>query len=82
MTPRTLKQVRSFMSILIHIQNFLPHLQAYTEQLRPSLNMSDKQTLVWAQISQTDLRTQATSFLTSQICSIVTKRVNVSLAKF
>ena len=34
-TPKSLKQLRSFMGILSHLQRFLPNLQVYSDQLRP-----------------------------------------------
>ena len=35
--PRTLKQLRSFMGFLNHLQRLLPHLQVLSDHLRPSL---------------------------------------------
>ena len=45
--PRTLKQLRSFMGILNHLQRFLPNLQVHSDQLRPSLKASNKSKFVW-----------------------------------
>ena len=43
---RTLKQLRSFMGILNHLQRFLPNLQVHSDQLRPSLKASNKSKFV------------------------------------
>ena len=51
--PRTLKQLRSFMGILNHLQRFLPNLQVYSDQLRPSLKASNKSKFVWGECQQT-----------------------------
>ena len=45
--PKTLKQLRSFMGILNHLQQLLPNLQVHSEQLRPSLKASNKNKFVW-----------------------------------
>ena len=45
--PKSLKQLRSFMGILNHLQRFLPKLQVFSEQLRPSLKASNKSNFVW-----------------------------------
>ena len=46
--PRTLKQLRSFMGILNHLQRFL-----HSDQLRPSLKASNKSKFVWGDCQQT-----------------------------
>ena len=51
--PRTLKQLRSFMGILNHLQRFLPNLQVHSDQLRPSLKASNKSKFVWGECQQT-----------------------------
>ena len=45
-TPKSLKQLRSFMGILNHLQRFLPNLQVHSDQLRPSLKASNKSKFV------------------------------------
>ena len=45
--PKSLKQLRSFMGILNHLQRFLPNLQVHSDQLRPSLKASNKSKFVW-----------------------------------
>ena len=51
--PRTLKQLRSFMGILNHLQRFLPNIQVHSDQLRPSLKASNKSKFVWGDCQQT-----------------------------
>ena len=51
--PRTLKQLRSFMGILNHLQRLLPNLQVHSDQLRPSLKASNKSKFVWGECQQT-----------------------------
>ena len=51
--PRKLKQLRSFMGILNHLQRFLPNLQVHSDQLRPSLKASNKSKFVWGDCQQT-----------------------------
>ena len=51
--PRTLKQLRSFMGILNHLQRFLPNLQVHSDQLRPSLKACNKSKFVWGECQQT-----------------------------
>ena len=50
--PRTLKQLRSFMGILNHLQRFLPNLQNHSDQLRPSLMAGNKSKFVWGECQQ------------------------------
>ena len=50
--PRTLKQLRSFMGILNHLQQFLPNLQVHSDQLRPSLTAGNKSKFVWGECQQ------------------------------
>ena len=50
--PRTLKQLRSFMGILNHLQRFLPNLQVHSDQLRPSLTAGNKSKFVWGECQQ------------------------------
>ena len=47
--PKLLKQLRSFMGILNHIQQFSPNLQVHSDQLRPSLKASNKSKFVWGE---------------------------------
>ena len=54
--PRTLKQLRSFMGILNHLQRFLPNIQVHSDQLRPSLKASNKSKFVWGECQQTAFR--------------------------
>ena len=51
--PRTLKQLRSFMGILNHLQRFLPNLQVHSDQLRPSLTAGNKSKFVRGECQQT-----------------------------
>ena len=55
-SPRTLKQLRSFMGILNHLQHFLPNLQVHSDQLRPSLKASSESKFVWGEDQQTAFR--------------------------
>ena len=51
--PKSLKQLRSFMGILNHLQRFLPNLQVLSDQLRPSLKASNKRGMfVWGEDQQ------------------------------
>ena len=43
--PKLLKQLRSFMGILNHLQQFLPNFQVHSDQLRPSLKAGKKASL-------------------------------------
>ena len=54
--PKSLKQLRSFMGILNHLQQFLPNLQVHSDQLRPSLKASNKSKFVWGECQQTAFR--------------------------
>ena len=54
--PKSLKQLRSFMGILNHLQRFLPNLQVHSDQLRPSLKASNKSKFVWGEGQQTAFR--------------------------
>ena len=54
--PKSLKQLRSFMGILNHLQRFLPSLQVHSDQLRPSLKASNKSKFVWGECQQTAFR--------------------------
>ena len=45
--PRTLKQLRSYMGVLNHLQRFLPNLQLFTEKFCPSLTSSNKEKFIW-----------------------------------
>ena len=44
--PHTLKQLRSFMGVLNHLQKFLPNLHVLTQKFRRSLKMSNRQKFV------------------------------------
>ena len=50
--PKSLKQLRSFMGILNHLQQFLPNLQVFSDQLRPSLKASNKSKFLWGEDQQ------------------------------
>ena len=50
--PKSLKQLRSFMGILNHLQRFLPKLQVFSEHFRPSLKASNKSNFVWGEDQQ------------------------------
>ena len=50
--PKSLKQLRSFMGILNHLQRFLPNLQVFSDQLRPSLKASNKSKFEWGEDQQ------------------------------
>ena len=54
--PKSLKQLRSFMGMLNHLQRFLPNLQVHSDQLRPSLKASNKSKFVWGEDQQTAFR--------------------------
>ena len=54
--PKSLKQLRSFMDILNHLQRFLPNLQVHSDQLRPSLKASNRSKFVWGECQQTAFR--------------------------
>ena len=49
--PKSLKQLRSFMGILNRLQQFLPNLQVFSDQLRPSLKASNKSKFLWGRIN-------------------------------
>ena len=51
--PKSLKQLRSFMGILNHLQRFLPNLQVHLDQLRSSLKASNKSKFRWWEFQQT-----------------------------
>ena len=65
--PKSLKQLRSFMGILNHLQRFLPNLQVHWDQLRPSLKAGNKSKFVWGECQQTAF----TNFL--QLIANITK---------
>ena len=45
--PRTLKQLRSFMRTLNHLQRFIPDLHTHTVHFRQSLTACNKQSFWW-----------------------------------
>ena len=45
--PKTLKQPRSFMGTLNHLQRFIPDLHTYTVHFRESLKACNKQSFRW-----------------------------------
>ena len=45
--PRPLKQLRSYMGVLNHLQTFVPNLQLYTEKFRPPLKFSNNAKTIW-----------------------------------
>ena len=45
--PRTLKQLRSFMGTLNHLQRFIPDLHTHTVHFRASLKACNKQSFLW-----------------------------------
>ena len=47
--PRTLKQFRSFMGTLNHLQRFIPDLHTYTVHFRESLRACNKQSFRWGE---------------------------------
>ena len=47
--PRTLKQLRSFMGMLNHLQRFIPDLHTYTVYFRESLKTCNKQSFRWGE---------------------------------
>ena len=51
-TPRTLKQLRSFMGISNYLQRILPKFQIRSDQLHPSLKASNKNKLVRGESKQ------------------------------
>ena len=48
-SPRTLKQLRSFMGTLNHLQWFIPDLHTYTVHFRESLKACNKQSFRWGE---------------------------------
>ena len=50
--PLTLKQLRSFMGVLNHLQRFLPNLHVVTEKFRRSLKMSKNKSSYGERISK------------------------------
>ena len=47
--PRTLKQLRSFMGTLNHLQSFIPDLHTHTVHLQASLKACNKQSFMWGE---------------------------------
>ena len=47
--PKTLKQLRSFMGTLNHLQRFIPDLHKYTVVFRASLKAENKKSLFWGE---------------------------------
>ena len=47
--PRTLKQLRSFMGTLNHLQRFIPDLHTHTVHFRLSLKACNKQSFLWGE---------------------------------
>ena len=47
--PRTLKQLRSFMGTLNHLQSFIPDLHTHTVHFRASLKACNKQSFLWGE---------------------------------
>ena len=47
--PKTLKQLRSFMGTLNHLQRFIPDLHTYTVHFRESLRACNKQSFRWGE---------------------------------
>ena len=47
--PKTLKQLRSFMGTLNHLQRFIPDLHTYTVHFRESLKACNKQSFRWGE---------------------------------
>ena len=54
--PKSLKQLRSLMGILNHLQRFLLNLQVHSDQLRSSLKASNKSKFVWGEDQQSAFR--------------------------
>ena len=50
--PRTLKQLRSYMGVVDHLQKLLLILQLYTEKFRSSLKFSNKTKIIWNEYKQ------------------------------
>ena len=47
--PKTLKQLRSFMGTLNHLQRFIPDLHKYTVAFRASLKAENKKSFLWGE---------------------------------
>ena len=47
--PKTLKQLRSFMGTLNHLQRFIPDLHKYTVVFRASLKAENKKSFLWGE---------------------------------
>ena len=47
--PKTLKQLRSFMGNLNHLQRFIPDLHKYTVAFRASLKAENKKSFLWGE---------------------------------
>ena len=72
-SPKSLKQLRSFMGILNHLQRFMPNRQVHLDQLRPSLEASNKSKFVWGEDQQSARRNILQLIANTQRCFIMTK---------